>query len=70
MGKKSSGKGTKKFGRDLREPSHMRYNNEGRAFKNKRRKAQRLANRFGQPVRIRDGEEWIDIKPNKEVSRV
>lgn len=59
-----------KIGRDAKKPSHMRYVAEGRAFKNKKRRAQRLANRLGQPVRIRDGSEWVDIKPNKEVASV
>ena len=56
--KKKTGKKGRKFGRQVRSLSHMRYNLEKRWEKNKKRRAQKTANRFGHPVKIKIDGTW------------
>ncbi len=63
MGSKQGG--GRKFGRDTREPSHTRYNNEHHLDKNRMRRAKRRANKFGQTVRIKYHNEMVDVEPDK-----
>jgi len=57
-------------GRNRRRPAGSNYVSFDKRNKNKRRRAQRLANRFGHPVKIKikkhihdPNAEWEEIKP-------
>ena len=56
MGSTSAGKKRKK-------PSQMRYTSEERWVKNKRKKAQKTANKRGQIVKIKVRNAWEEIHP-------
>ena len=48
--KTANSKKGRKIGRNLKSPAQMRYNNEQRWNKNKRRRVQKEANRTGQEI--------------------
>ena len=56
--------GNRKHGRAGRKPSHLRYVNEGKRNKNKRRKVQKQANKTGKIVKYKLNNEWKTISPN------
>lgn len=70
-GKSSSGgKGSKKYGRKKnRSPAQARYTADKRWIKNKRRRAQRTANRFGHPVKIKVEGKWESVSPERSRAR-
>lgn len=61
--KKKGGKKNRKFGRKKRRPSQVRYTYEKRWEKNKKRKAQKYANKFKRIIKIKVGGEWVLIRP-------
>ena len=60
---KKGGKKGRKYGRKKRRPSHARYNNERRWEKNKKRRAQKYANKFSCVVKIKINGEMVSIMP-------
>lgn len=46
-----------------RNPSSVAYKNTMKWLKNKRRRAQARANRFGKPVKVKDGSSFVEILP-------
>ena len=67
MAKKSStsgGRGCRKYHRRKDKPAQQRYINEDRSTTNKIKKAQRLANKFNKPVKIKIDGKMEEIKPN------
>ncbi len=63
--KQSKGKKQRKFGRKRESLTQQRYNAVRRWEVNKRRKAQKYANKFNHMVRIKIAGEWEFIHPNK-----
>ena len=59
MAKKGRGRNNK--------PSRQRYNEENRAFKHKRNRAQKYANKFGHAVIIKDrkNNDLVTVNPEK-----
>ena len=60
---KKGGKGSRKYGRQERSPSHQRYNNENRRDKNKLKKVQKLVNKFKKPIKVKLGGKIKEINP-------
>ena len=61
--KQGSGRKHTKIGRKKRKPSQIMYTYEKRWEKNKRKKAQKTANRLNRIVKIKIDNEWETIKP-------
>jgi len=61
----SRGKKARKYGRNTRKPCKVRYTAEKRWIKNKRKKAQKEANKRNYLVRIKINGEWETIHPTK-----
>lgn len=57
------GKKGRKYGRNKAKPSQMRYTNERRWEKNKMRKAQKYANKFGVTVDIKLDGKMVSVSP-------
>lgn len=57
------GKKNRKFGRKKRRPSQVRYTFERRWEKNKKRKAQKYANKTNRHIKIKISGEWVTIHP-------
>lgn len=60
--KARGGKKNRKFGRRKNKPCQKRYTSEKRWKKNKLRKAQKYANKFG-TIKIKIDGEWVIVKP-------
>ena len=56
-----TGHKTRKYGRQKNSPAHQRYNNEERWEKNKIRRAEKTAKKFGKPVKIKIKGQWETI---------
>lgn len=61
--------GNKTFGRRKNKPCQQRYVNEGRSDKNKVRKAQKYANKFGVEVKVRVDGLLKSIAPTTEKAK-
>lgn len=60
------GSKSRKYGRKkLRSQAQARYTSSRRWETNKRRKVQKVANNTGRAVKIKEGETWVTITPNK-----
>ena len=55
--------GSKKYGRTRNKPCQKRYTSEKRWIKNKRARARKYANKFGQNVKIKISGEFEIVKP-------
>jgi len=60
---KGKGKKGRKIGRTKRKPCQQRYTQSRRWIQNKKRKAQKYANKFGITVRIKVEGEWVAVRP-------
>ena len=60
---KQGGKKGRKIGRTKNKPCQVRYTSEKRWIKNKRRKAQKYANKRNVIIKIKVNGEWETIHP-------
>jgi hypothetical protein len=63
MSKVKLGGKNRKFGRKKNRPSQQRYTSEKRWEKNKRRKAQKRANKTNKSIHIKIDGNWAVISP-------
>jgi hypothetical protein len=61
------GKKNRKYGRKAdRSPSQKRYTFEKRWETNKKKKAQKRANKIAKPIKIKINGEWVLVSPNNK----